>query len=78
MTDFPFDKIITPAFKIEKNWTLKEYLNYLYTWSATQNYIRTTGINPLEELHDKLVKHWGDEGSLKKITWPLNMKIGKI
>lgn len=78
MTPFPFERIKTPDFKIENNWSLKEFLNYLYTWSATQNYIRNTGVNPLEELHDKLEKLWGGEDNHRKISWKLHIKAGRI
>ena len=75
---FPFDKINTPDFKIELMWNLHEYLNYLYTWSSTQNYIKKTGKNPIETGFNHFKKVWGDENSKKKISWDLKMKIGRV
>ena len=57
---------------------MKDYMNYLYTWSATQNYIKATGKNPLELFYDDLLRVWGDENKNRVVTWNLNMKIGKI
>jgi ubiquinone/menaquinone biosynthesis C-methylase UbiE len=78
LINFPFERIKAPDFKIERSWNLQEYLNYLYTWSATQNYIRNTGINPLEELHDDLIDNWGGENIARRVTWHLQMKVGRV
>ncbi len=78
LTDFPFERLSNPDFKIVLDWDLKDYLNYLYTWSATHNYIRNTGVNPLEHLYEELIKVWKDESTKRKITWHLNMKVGKV
>lgn len=75
---FPFTEIIPPKFKIVVEWNLKQYLNYLYTWSSTQNYIKQSGKNPLEEKFEMLKKVWGDENSKKEVTWDLKMKVGKV
>jgi hypothetical protein len=45
--DFPFERINNPDFLLEIYWTSDEYLNYLFTWSAVQNYIKANGSNPL-------------------------------
>jgi ubiquinone/menaquinone biosynthesis C-methylase UbiE len=76
MTDFPFERITTPKFAISLEWKLENYMNYLYTWSATHNYINATGENPLETVYGKFKELWGDE--TRKITWGINMKAGRI
>jgi len=56
---------------------MKDFLNYLYTWSATQNYIRATGNNPLELLYNDLHNVWGDENKKINVRWKLNIKVGR-
>jgi ubiquinone/menaquinone biosynthesis C-methylase UbiE len=73
--DFPFEKIESPDFSINAAWTMKDYMNYLYTWSATQNYISETGENPLKLIYDDLLKAWGNER--QTVTWKLKMKVGR-
>jgi len=75
---FPFTRIKTPEFSMFANWSLKEFLNYVYTWSAVQNYMRDNDTNPLEKLENELKKFWSGENSVKRINWKLNMKIGRV
>lgn len=76
MTPFPFERIITPQFAITLKWKLEDYLNYLYTWSATHNYINAMGENPLEKVYDEFKKLWGEKERM--VTWKINMKAGRV
>lgn len=76
--DFPFERIETPVFKLHKDWTLTDYLNYIYTWSAVQEYIGKNNSNPILKLEKELKKPWGDADKIRKITWKLNMKVGRV
>jgi ubiquinone/menaquinone biosynthesis C-methylase UbiE len=76
--EFPFDRIKSPDFKLYAEWSLKNYLNYIYTWSAVQKYIEENNLNPLFKLEDKLKKIWGKENAVRRITWNLKMKIGRV
>lgn len=74
--EFPFAEVPIPEFHMELNWTCAEYLDYLYSWSATQRYIKRAGRNPLELIYYDLKSAWGDNTRL--VTWPINMRVGKI
>lgn len=76
--DFPFDRIKTPEFKIKQNWTFKDYVNYILTWSPSQNYIKKNNSNPMELIFDDFQKAWGDENEKKEIIWKLTLKAAKI
>jgi ubiquinone/menaquinone biosynthesis C-methylase UbiE len=76
--DFPFSRIKTPEFKIEREWDLKDYINFVMTWSPTQHYIKANNSNPIEKIFEELKKAWGDENEKKKITWKLTLKAAKI
>lgn len=79
----PFEKIETPGmeepeFEINLNWDLTDYLNYLITWSATQNYISKTGENPIEIVYDDFLKAWGDKDIKRNMKKYLRLKAGRI
>ncbi len=74
----PFEKIDTPKFEINLNWDLDKYLNYLYTWSATHNYMRNTGKNPIEIAYDDFLKAWGDKDLKRNMKKYLRLKAGRI
>lgn len=75
---FPFKRIKTPEFNSSVNWSLIDLLNYAFTWSAVQNFIKENGGNPTEILYDRLKTIWGKEDIARKIAWKLNMKIGIV
>ncbi len=77
LVTLPFEKIECPEFHNEVQWSLKDYLNYLYTWSATHNYIRETGNNPIELIYNDLLKAWGDEDEKRKVSWTIHLKAGR-
>lgn len=74
--EFPFKEIAPPAFRMELQWTRDEYLDYLYSWSATRRYLQRTGRNPLELISGELKTAWPDAARLN-VTWPINMRIGR-
>jgi len=76
--DFPFDRIKTPDFKIRQNWSFRDYINYIMTWSPTRNYIKQKKSNPLEIIFDVFKKAWGDENEKKEIIWKLTLKAAKV
>ena len=62
--DFPFERIKTPEFLLKVNWSLDEYLKYLYTWSSTQNYISKTGKDPIKVIYNRFRKLWKNENEI--------------
>jgi ubiquinone/menaquinone biosynthesis C-methylase UbiE len=75
--EFPFDEIIAPKFQISLRWTLEHYTGYLSSWSATQKYIKTKGIDPLPDLLERLKNHW-KSGEIHTVTFPVFLRLGKI
>lgn len=74
---FPFAEWTPPAFHMQAEWTLDEYLGYLGTWSATQRYRQQQGSDPLAPLRAALAKAWGAPPSKRTIKWPIHMRIGR-
>jgi len=74
---FPFREITAPAFNNSYEWTLKQLLGYLNTWSAVQHFIRRYGINPVKALAVDLQKNW-DAETAKKVTFPILLRLGRV
>ena len=74
---FPFEKINTPQFVIEKYWSLTELEGYLNTWSALQKYTAANRSNPVPGLIHSIMQHWGAEEK-RKIIFPIHLLLGAI
>jgi SAM-dependent methyltransferase len=75
---FPFMEITAPAFKLEAHWSLTHFVGYQATWSATKRYIESTGHNPIPELQAALAPLWGAPEKLRKIEWPISLRVGRL
>ena len=75
---FPFDELTPPICSMTARWTLAHLINYLRTWSATQNFIRAQGYDPLDAVADELLPLWGSPNILREISWPLGIRIGRV
>jgi SAM-dependent methyltransferase len=73
---FPFHKIDPPKFEMTAYWNLDHLLGYLRTWSSTQRFIAARGGNPLEQIADELRTVWGDPPRIRKVVWPLILRLG--
>ena len=76
---FPFQKIDTPVFQIELDWTLSELVGYLYTWSSVQKFIAKNNSDPVKQIYDDLAAAWGDKNTWHKrrLVWPIYMRVGR-
>lgn len=73
--DFPFDELDTPSMYLELRPTADELLGYLGTWSATQRYIRRTGVNPVTKTTGQLAPLW-PAGERRLLRWPMFIRAG--
>jgi SAM-dependent methyltransferase len=75
---FPFPEFPPPLFAMETAWSLEHLLGYLGTWSAVKEYERVQGVNPLALLEPELAAAWGDPGAVRRISWPLSLRVGRV
>ncbi len=75
---FPFKRITTPQFYIEKQWSLPELTGYISTWSSVRNYVKDRGVDPLDTIRDHLVDEWGHPPSKRIIKWPIYLLLGSV
>jgi hypothetical protein len=74
---FPFEQIQTAQFFCKLNWNLEQWLDYVRSWSAYNNYVVQHTADPIDLLLPKLKALWpGNE--VKPITWPLHIKCAKL
>jgi SAM-dependent methyltransferase len=73
---FPFSEIQTPSFEMIAQWNLEHLVGYLRSWSATQRFIAANKRDPLEAIVDDLRAAWGDPGQMRKVVWPLILRVG--
>jgi SAM-dependent methyltransferase len=73
---FPFDELDPPPFAIEEQWTLRQLLGYIGTWSATQRFREAQGRDPLVQLEQELAASWGGP-PVRWVRWPLALRVGR-
>jgi SAM-dependent methyltransferase len=75
---FPFPPIPGPAFAMEAQWDMEEFLAYLETWSAVQYFRKAKGEDPIALIRPELERAWGDPAQARRIVWPLTLKAGRV
>ncbi|HYH43912.1 MAG TPA: SAM-dependent methyltransferase, partial [Burkholderiales bacterium] len=75
---FPFEEIAPPGFEMVETWSLPRLLGYLRTWSATSRYREVHGTDPVAALGEELAALWGSEGEMKRVRWPLALRVGRV
>ena len=73
----PFKPIDVPVFDMSVSWSLDELLGYISTWSATDRYIKVSGIDPVTQLGRQLSEFWGQVDCRRIVTWPIVVKAGR-
>jgi SAM-dependent methyltransferase len=75
---FPFEELTPPALAIRLDWHLSEFIGYVLTWSATRS-AREAGKDALlMAFFDDLAALWGDPDVRRPVSWPINMRIGRV
>jgi SAM-dependent methyltransferase len=73
---FPFEEVNGPTVSMTATWSLEQLTGYLHTWSAVQRYQEQNKRDPVAMIVDELCAVWGEAGGLKRISWPLSLRIG--
>jgi SAM-dependent methyltransferase len=72
---FPFVALEPDEFEICMHWTAAELLGYMRTWSASQEYMRTKGVDPTSRYVGDLIARWGL--GKRQVRWPITLKISR-
>lgn len=75
---FPFAPLPAPVFAILRDWSLPALSAYVDTWSALRSLERAGGHATRAAFDADLAALWGDPASLRRIRWPITLRIGRI
>jgi SAM-dependent methyltransferase len=76
--DFPFEELAPPSLDIRLEWHLSEFLGYLLTWSAVRSAKEAGKEALLMEFANDIAQAWGDPDLKRSVSWPINMRIGRV
>lgn len=74
---FPFPEIATPDFFCRREWTKEQWLNYVRSWSAYNEYVVLQKSDPIDELLPRLEPLWNDI-DVKMVVWRLHLRCGRL
>jgi hypothetical protein len=75
---FPFEEMPYPAMTIDRVWELGEFLGYLSTWSAMRRVNEAGRDDILERFVHDISALWGDPERKLPVSWPINMRLGRL
>ncbi|MGC4010793.1 MAG: class I SAM-dependent methyltransferase [Pseudomonas sp.] len=76
--DFPFAEFPGPDIAIRLEWSLEEFLGYVSTWSAVRSAREAGREDLLQGFAADLAERWGDPAARHLVSWPINMRIGRV
>lgn len=74
---FPYARIETPTFMLEKQWPCEHLLGYLRSWSSVARFQSIQGYDPVPSLAESLAP-FCDSSSKLQVKWPLFLHVGKV
>ncbi len=74
---FPFDVVETAHFTFTVSWSLQQFIGYLRSWSATQQYMRVKKEDPLVDFEKELQILWPHH-VYKAVHFPIFLKLCPI
>jgi len=75
---FPFPELPTPRFEVTAESSLRQFLGYLGTWSATKQYVKASNSDPLEGFAPEFATAWGDPAIVRTVRWAFNVRLGRV
>jgi SAM-dependent methyltransferase len=75
---FPFAELPVPGLAMTADWSLDALLGYLGTWSAVGAYRQVRRRDPIPQLRTALAAGWGDRAALRRVSWTLAVRAGRL
>ena len=76
--NLPGEKIDTGNFYVEVKWEMKNLLDFIESWSGTQQYKKEKGQSPTDLIINELNSIWGEAENIHTVRWPLFIKISRL
>jgi len=75
---FPFEALPSTELFIHRDWDVDSLLGYLKTWSAYRCAVKEGEGEIFNQFAGELMGFWGEHDSLKRITWPISVRLGRV
>jgi len=75
---FPFPELPAPHFDLTVDADLAWFLGYLGTWSATKEFTKARGFDPVAQLRGEFAAVWGDPAAVRAVRWEFNVRVGRV
>ena len=75
---FPFPELPAPRFELSVESTLAQFVGYLGTWSASKQYAKRHGAEPLDRFTPEFAAVWGDPSTVRTLRWELVVRLGRV
>jgi ubiquinone/menaquinone biosynthesis C-methylase UbiE len=75
--NFPFQNRVEKKFELTVQWTFRQFIGYVQSWSATQRFIQAKGLDPTEEFSKAVSLHWPID-QVRIVKSPLFLKMFMI
>lgn len=74
----PLDEMVAPPFDLVEEWTLKQFLAYVRTWSGVQKCISVRGEEPIAAFEEAMRFKWSNPNLRRRVVWPMHFRIGQL
>jgi SAM-dependent methyltransferase len=75
---FPFREIAHPEFGLELDWPFEQVIGYVSSWSATAQYRKALGQDPVPLLQHTLGAIWPGAGASARVHIPLGLRVARL
>jgi SAM-dependent methyltransferase len=75
---FPFEEMAHPAFGLELDWPFEQVIGYVSSWSATAQYRKALGTDPVPLLRDSLERGWPVADATARVLIPLGLRAARL
>ena len=75
---FAFPELPAPRMEVTTPVTLAWLIGYLGTWSATKQYVKQHGSDPVQQFAAEFAAAWGDPDTVRTLRWELAMRLGRV
>jgi SAM-dependent methyltransferase len=75
---FPFRELAHPEFGLDLDWPFEQVIGYVSSWSATAQYRKALGEDPVPLLRASLGAVWPGAGATARVRIPLGLRVARL
>jgi len=74
----PGKALTSGDWSVSVTWNLDQMLDFIASWSGTQQYLKDRGEDPVNLISDELQQLWGERNEFHEVRWPLYTRISRL